>query len=189
MSVVRVAARVARWLVSAVLIALFAVMVLRMCGVLTLYSVQSGSMFPTVPVGALVVSTPTDAADVRVGDVVTVDDGSGRVTHRVVASEHSDQLAPMYRLLTLKGDNNKVEDPQPYLVDHVDTLRVSVPGVGSAIDWLDQGFNRVAVIAGITGAVLLISGLKARGRRREETGRTVARSGEGGVHAAQKVSA
>lgn len=179
--------RACRWAGSAALVGLFVLVALRLVGVVSMYSVQSGSMWPTLPVGALVVSVPRDASEIAVGDVVTVSDESGRVTHRVVASEHSDQLADSYRLLTLRGDNNRVDDPAPYMVDRADTMVFSVPWVGTVIEWLDRGANRLAVITGVTGCILVRSGLKVRGRRRADRAPSVGGTG-GGVHAAVKVS-
>src|SRR5262245_16682667 len=50
------------------------------------FYVRSGSMTPTIPVGALVLATRTPAADLRVGDVIVFDrpDRPGSmVVHRI----------------------------------------------------------------------------------------------------------
>lgn len=68
----------------------------------------SGSMRPTIDPGDVIVSVPVDAEDVRVGDVVTFErpDGSGNVTHRVVAIDREDGEVHV----TTKGDANESVD-------------------------------------------------------------------------------
>lgn len=154
------------WLFSAVLLVFAGVLVLLGLGQVTLYSVQSGSMYPTLGIGDLVIAVPSDAQDFATGDVLTVDDGSGRVTHRVVASELVDGLAEDYRMVVMRGDNNLVDDPQPYVVKSGDKMVASVPHLGSFIDWLGQGWNRWAVIAALGGVTVLGSMASGKGKRR-----------------------
>ncbi len=78
-----------------------------------LYTVQSGSMEPTLRVGAVIVSkTPADPAALTVGDVVTFRTGGGAVvTHRVI-QRLEDSGGIQYRT---KGDN-PVKSPDPELL-------------------------------------------------------------------------
>ncbi|HLZ36529.1 MAG TPA: signal peptidase I [Mycobacteriales bacterium] len=100
-------------------------------------TIVSGSMEPGMPIGAVAISRPIRAADVRVDDVVTfvAPDGTegneddpfapapgAMVTHRVVAIEGA---GTSLRLQT-KGDAN--EDDDPWLVSARD-LRGDVVGV------------------------------------------------------------
>lgn len=69
-----------------------------------LYVVESGSMSPTLKVGAIIISKkPADPASLRVGDVVTYRmlDGSV-VTHRVIEALRGADGSVSYRT---KGDN------------------------------------------------------------------------------------
>ena len=75
------------------------------------YAVLSGSMVPTIPVGALVYDKEADTSALEVGDVVTYQlSGDTLVTHRVIAMDEAAQT------VTTQGDANNVEDgaPVPY---------------------------------------------------------------------------
>jgi signal peptidase len=77
-----------------------------------LYAVTSGSMQPTIPVGALAVSLPEK--DYHVGDIITFKPLNAKtknetVTHRIVKAEnHNGEV-----LFTTKGDANSVADLKP----------------------------------------------------------------------------
>src|SRR5690606_19334389 len=75
----------------------------------------SGSMSPAYDTGALGIARTVPAADVVVGDFVSVRDPDGnRVTHRVAdVAAATDGRA----LLNLQGDANSVPDPQVYAVE------------------------------------------------------------------------
>ncbi len=80
------------------------------------FIVSSGSMTPTVPVGAAVVLDPTPLREVRVGDVVTMRLDNGAIfTHRVTRVV-SLQGVPH---VETKGDANSSVDPTLTPVDHV----------------------------------------------------------------------
>lgn len=121
--------------------------ILAIAGILTLASVvastvfgvgfgvvATGSMAPSIPARSLIVTAPTTAAEVRVGDIVSVprEGFTTTVTHRVVAITPvaGDSLA---RDLTLRGDDNPIDDPEPYRVVRVDRVIFSVPVVGGVI--------------------------------------------------------
>jgi signal peptidase len=73
-------------------------------------AVYSGSMVPTLPVGALAVDRPVPASAVRVGDVITFSDPYVRdrlVTHRVIRIFQR----PNGRAYWTKGDANPARDP------------------------------------------------------------------------------
>lgn len=94
----------------------------------------TGSMAPTMPTGTAAVVQHTAAADVAVGDVVTVPRPGETmpVTHRVVsiADVAGDDLA---RSLVLRGDANSAEDRDPYVVRDVERVLVAAPGAGTAL--------------------------------------------------------
>ncbi|MCX6407997.1 MAG: Ig-like domain-containing protein [Propionibacteriales bacterium] len=118
----------------------------------------SGSMAPSAPAGTLAVTREVRATGVDVGDVVRVGlpDG-GNVTHRVVATRPATRGAVA---LELRGDANRSTDPAPYVVHHVDTVLVMVPGMGDA----RKAWAAVA-------AALLLTAVVVRRRPRHRRGR------------------
>ena len=120
-------------------------------------TVLTGSMQPTMPVGSMVVTVPTPARAVRVGDVITyripVEDRRV-VTHRVVEIlRHGDQ--PIVRTW---GDANK--DPDTWVAElkggTVWKVRATVPKVGWALYWLRQATARQVLVLGIPFLVMVL---------------------------------
>ncbi len=134
----------------------------------------SGSMQPTHAEGALAITRSVPAGDVAVGDVVSVVVGDERVTHRVISV---DALAGSTSL-SLRGDANVDPDPEPYLVDHVDRVIVSIPQLGRAAEadvWL-------LVLIGVVAAKALVWSRLGRGaRRRADVGPTGVRTTTSGI--------
>lgn len=95
---------------------------------------KTGSMSPTIPTGSAAIVREVPASQVRVGEVVTVSLGEGRlpVTHRVTAIGE-DPANPGQYLLRMRGDANEVEDPVEYRADTVRRVWFSVPGAGRAL--------------------------------------------------------
>lgn len=91
----------------------------------------SASMEPWAASGDLLLHRAVPAADIAVGDVVTIPvAGRGLVTHRVV--ELTD--APDARAAVLKGDRSRLPDPAPVVLpEAVDRVVVVVPQLGSAL--------------------------------------------------------
>jgi signal peptidase I len=88
---------------------------------------RSGSMSPTMPTGSLVLVRQFDAADLAVGDVVSVrSEGGARVTHRITHIRHDGPAV----LLTLKGDANAAADAEPYQVDQAYRAVAHAPWLG-----------------------------------------------------------
>lgn len=124
--------------------------------------VISGSMAPGIGVGAVTLARTVPAADVAVGDVVTVprSDGHGLVTHRVIETT---PVAGGATELRLQGDANTEPDALPYTVTEVGQVLGSVPHVGRAVVALQQ--NVVAVVAGLLVLTALVT-FPVRGSRR-----------------------
>jgi len=105
--------RVGYWLVLVVVSAVAGMLVLSAFDTplkIRLFSVQSGSMEPAIPLGSVVMVRSAD--EYRVGDVVTVRaerDPKETVTHRVVSVEREDPGTVRYEL---KGDANEEADPE-----------------------------------------------------------------------------
>ena len=107
-----------------------------MTGSYRLLTVRSGSMRPTIPVGALVVETARPLSRVQVGDIITFHlptDTAVLETHRVVSIL---QTGPRPVVRT-KGDANRQADPWRLrlLTGPVWRVRMVVPGIGSALAW------------------------------------------------------
>jgi signal peptidase len=124
------------------------------------YVITSGSMGGALPTGALAYDRPVDAADVRVGDVVTFarpDAPSQRVTHRVVARDGD--------VLRTRGDANPVADPWRLGPGtRLQRVRFHVPYAGYAVAALRLPQLWIALLAACA-----LLGLMRAGRRREVT--------------------
>ncbi|MGW8482884.1 signal peptidase I [Microbacterium sp. NPDC055903] len=121
----------------------------------TIIVFRTGSMSPTMPQGAAAVSLPVDAAEIRVGDVVTVQGDQGLpITHRVVeVREPAAATAGIpdgARELVLKGDDNETVDVRPSVVENARRVALAVPFVGSVIMLLQSpvGMGTLTVLAG-----------------------------------------
>jgi signal peptidase len=113
---------------------------------ISLIMFKTGSMSPTIPAGSLAVVQQTQAADIRVGDVVTVDrPGRLPITHRVIAVTGSGD-SDGERVVMLKGDANPVPDPSPYAVSTVRRVLFAVPGLAHPI----AALNSPAVLGGLS---------------------------------------
>lgn len=94
---------------------------------ITLILFKTGSMSPTIPAGSLAVVREIPAADIKIGDVVTVDrPGKLPITHRIQSVGPAEGAA---RTITMKGDANADADPAPYVVERVRIVLWSVPGL------------------------------------------------------------
>ncbi len=132
--------------------------------------VVSGSMIPTYEVGDGIVARRVPASTLGVGDVVSVFTREGvLVTHRVVEIEDGPGGA---RTLTLRGDNNPVDDPEPYVVEDALVPMVRIPGARDAIEVLRRpavGIPVVVAACALVGFALMPSSRK-RPEQDEDTG-------------------
>lgn len=123
-----------------------------LCG-LSLVIIVTGSMSPTMPPGTLAVVQHVEAADIRVDDVVTVprNDSDVPVTHRVVAVEANGDTA----VLTLRGDANPIDDPEPYIVADAQRVVAALTWLGPAAGWLLSPFVRIGFVMLVAVAIVL----------------------------------
>lgn len=130
--------------------------ILATCFNITLIMFKTGSMSPTIPTGSLALVREIPASDIRVGDVVTVDrPGQLPVTHRVTSVTDGGDGAPgSQRLITMQGDANLSEDPEPYRVETVRIVLGSVPGLAAIVIW----FSNPWVLGGLTLACSVLVG-------------------------------
>jgi signal peptidase I len=124
---------------------------------------RSGSMSPAIDTGALAISRTVDAADMRVGDVVTVRTSNGiRVTHRIQAiTRHGDQAT-----LILRGDANSVPDEEPYVVRSADRVLFDVPQAGHVVNAVTGPSGVFA--AGLLVGLLMVTAFSRRPRDNDE---------------------
>ncbi|MPQ44308.1 signal peptidase I [Clostridium tarantellae] len=99
----------------------------RLFGIKT-YTVLSGSMTPTIPIGSIIYDKKIDFNDINVGDVITFkagDSEDGIVTHRVVAKDENSKS------FTTKGDANASEDQgQVKYEDVIGKYNFHIPFIG-----------------------------------------------------------
>jgi len=161
------ALRWARWILGVVMVAVVvaALAVVAAVGLVPLltgastYTVLTGSMWPTLPVGTVVVVRPAPVEQIAVGDVVTFlahDPGTSSsriVTHRVIGIDPGP-------VLHTRGDANDAPDPGGTVAADVrGVLWYSVPWVGRipSTSWL--------LLAG--GVLLLLVGASVLGPQRQ----------------------
>ena len=103
-----------------------------------LYSIQTGSMEPSYPVGMMIFVEPVGCEQLESGDVVTfVKSDNTVVTHRIVDIDRETQL------ITTKGDNNNAPDGSPVSYKNViGRVKFGVPKVGYFVLLLNTTFGK-----------------------------------------------
>lgn len=92
---------------------------------------STGSMAPTIPAGSAALVRLVPAADLAVGDVTTVErPGQLPITHRITSLEPLPG-SPSSRVITMRGDANEVDDPEPYVINDARIVLASMPGVAT----------------------------------------------------------
>ncbi len=123
------------------------------------YTVLSGSMEPTLPVGSVIVAVPARGEELNTGDVITVANPQHAgvlVTHRIIGIENS----PQGRTFTTKGDANSV--PDSWVVPGTGSgwrYAFSIPYLGYALSALQSDLGRLFLLVIPTmllGGLLLI---------------------------------
>ena len=115
------------------------------------YTVISGSMAPTIPIGSLVLVKSEDASQIEAGDVIAFQSHSSAVvTHRVVSKDDTAQE------FTTKGDANESEDfePIPY-TNLLGKVVFSVPYLGNFLATIFSTTGKI--IMGVIALVLLLA--------------------------------
>jgi len=139
-------------LVAAALAGVFFGRILPMLGPTTLV-VRGPSMAPAIPIGALVVTTPVEAAALAVGDVVSIRVGPELVvfTHRIV------RVVPRQGEIWIetKGDANDTSDPALIPASSVvGRVSLTVPVLGYLVALL-ASLSGVLLLIGLAGVLLL----------------------------------
>jgi signal peptidase len=111
----------------------------------------SGSMSPAIDVADAALTVPVPAAEIRPGDVVTVDrPGRLPLTHRVVSTTGTGAA----RELVLRGDANAAPDPEPYRVREAHRVVAVVPRVAPVLGWFAEPGTLAGTTVLATGLVL-----------------------------------
>lgn len=115
---------------------------------------MTGSMSPDLPAGSAAVTVPVQAADLELGDVVTLqrDDASLPVTHRIVGIEDGPTEAA--RSLTLQGDDNPVPDLFPYVVEEAHRMVLGAPHLGTVLGVVRAPWAILTLTAVVAALVL-----------------------------------
>ena len=128
-----------------------------------LQPVDTESMAPAYPAGALLVVQPVNPSDVEPGTVVVFEDPGrpGRlVAHRVVARAPG----PAFRT---QGDANQDMDPYPVAARDVrGVVRWGIPGLGGLARTFRWPVNAIVLI-GVPAALLVASELRGWRRGRD----------------------
>jgi signal peptidase len=118
----------------------------------------TGSMSPMINPGDVVVSVPTPASDLRVGDVITygipVEDRRIE-THRVIEIIRSEDGTTALRT---KGDANNGADPWTAVLEKetVDVHAATIPYLGTAIRSLREPFVLNALMYGAPALLVIM---------------------------------
>lgn len=114
------------------------------------FTVRTGSMHPTYPVGSVIVVFPTEFSELEKGDVITFyAGGSTAVTHRIY------QIDKENKTVSTKGDNNNVEDNNRVTEDKIlGKVVFSVPYLGYLSILADTVFGKTVIISIVVGVVL-----------------------------------
>ncbi|MGN0754858.1 MAG: signal peptidase I [Aristaeellaceae bacterium] len=151
-------------MVSTLLLTVMVALAVLLVGVrvvgLTPYTVLSGSMVPTYPVGAMIYVRAVAPQDIRVGTPLTFTLPGGTVaTHRV----HELVTVNGETQYITKGDANDTLDP-PVSIDRViGTPVFSIPLLGYLSAWLQTGAGTGSCI--VLVAVLLLVQLLPKGSK------------------------
>ena len=133
-------------------VALFGV---RFLGI-QVYTVLSGSMEPSYPVGSVIYVKDFDPDALWVGDVVTFEvENDLVVTHRIVSVETTkdDPDTLYYRT---KGDANDCEDAGLLTEDHIiGKPFFMIPKIGFIADFMHSNFGRMISIVLVALVILL----------------------------------
>lgn len=123
------------------------------------YTVLSGSMEPSLPVGSVIIATPALADELRTGDVITVANPQQHgmlVTHRIIGIDET----PQGRAFTTKGDANQTPDSWVVPAKGSGWRYVfSIPYLGYALSALQSELGRLFLLVVPTlllGSLLLV---------------------------------
>jgi signal peptidase len=143
---------------GALVAVVIAILVAQAASLVSIRSVLTGSMEPSIPIGSLVVAVNDELRTPRPGDVVLYQgrrfDGTlvGTFAHRIVGGSREEGWV-------VKGDANPAPDTQrPYSTDIAAVVVATIPGLGR----LASARTLVLALLLAVGTWLLASGLWSR---------------------------
>lgn len=139
------------FITAIVVIIAIAFVAIRLLG-WNMFSVDSSSMTPKLPVNSLILVQKIEPEKIEVGDIVTyiLNDNNILVTHRVVSINSAKQT------FTTKGDANNANDSAPVRWGNVvGKVVFCVPYLGTPLRVVTAEENRVVVISVIVGLFVL----------------------------------
>ena len=149
-------------IITSILVALVLVLAILLVGVRLVgiqpYTVLSGSMEPTYPVGSMIYVTSIEPEELEVGDPVTFYLGGTTVaTHRIIEIL-PDPLNPAARYFRTQGDANSTPDSEPFHSSRLIGKPVfNVPYLGYLSTYIQQQPGRTVALGSCT--VLLIAAI------------------------------
>lgn len=157
---------------SVLMLALAAVMLLPAALGYHRYVIVSGSMSGTYDRGAIVYAKPVPVTALRVGDTITYAPPAGAqtshrlVTHRIVSIGHDRAGAPVFRT---RGDANRHPDPWRFTLDRPtqDRVAFALPYAGYAFAALSVPWVRMLLV-GLPALLVALSILRGVWRRAGE---------------------
>ena len=128
----------------------------RLVGI-QLFTVLSGSMEPTYHVGSLIYVKPVDYKELKVGDPITFMLNETTVaTHRIVEVV-PDESDPQVLRFRTKGDaNDAVDGGLVHYKNVIGKPIFTVPGLGYAVDYIQNPPGTYVAIAGVAVLLLLL---------------------------------
>lgn len=175
MQTLRRIAMITLWALAAVGVACGLVWGATAAGLIKPLIVISGSMEPGIMTGDLLVATKTSAADLGVGDVVSLPSEltDHLVTHRIVAiAAEGDGY-----LITMKGDNNEFEDALDYRVSgDVWMPKAQFAGAGAVMSRVTSPTVAVPLMIGLVALLGLTWLIPAPVRRTDRSHRVGTRA-------------
>lgn len=131
------------------------------------YSIETGSMAPTIPQGSMVYVKPvTEYSEYQVGDVVTfsANDEQGSFTHRII------KIDDKKRVFETQGDANESKDMSPTPFEYaVGRVQFAIPYIGYAASFLRNKAVKIAVaVIYIAWAAIEIEVFSAGRKKRDE---------------------
>lgn len=126
-------------------------------------TVLTGSMEPSIPIGAMVYVEEVEPRDLQEGDIITFMQGNGDViTHRVVRNRSIEGD------LVTKGDANAEEDLDPVPYERVvGKVGMTMPIAGDVLGYISSDVGKVYTLAfGACGLMFVILGGRMRKKRK-----------------------
>ena len=115
-----------------------------------LYAVEGGSMEPNIKKGSVIIISPTETENLRVGDVITFtspSDNETVVTHRIVKINEGDEITFITR-----GDANNADDNDLLPANNIlGKVHIAIPFIGFLMSFArtKEGLLTLIIIPGV----------------------------------------